>query len=583
MKLSVAFVAALALNSGLALAGDTNTVTLERRVSFLSDKNVLNVDAFSSYAKQLDRKYKTALNNYKKNHGKDHPLLRILRGEKRANGGGDVSLKDVSNQQLWAGQMNFGNQKFYIDFDTGSADTIVNPTAYDPKKSDTSKDTNEHFKTGYADGTKGEGKIYTDTLQIGGMSAKNVAIGRVDQQFISTEGGNQGISGMSFPSLATFPKDYPPFFASLIKQKTVTEPVFQFTLKAGSGSSLHLGGIDKSKAKGDFSYTSVDPSQGFWATKATVNGQQITAIIDTGSTIISGPTDQVRQLFSKVKGVTPFQSQGQLLGAFDCSETPSVIFEIAGKKIKLGREQTRYGTVDGGKCVFTVSGMDGIPLNGWILGDSFLQMQTVAFDMGKNRIGFADTAQGGSSGNSGGDDDGSGSGSSGGDDDGNGSGSSGGDDDGTGSGSSGGDDDGNGSGSSGGDDHGNGSGSSGGDDDGTGSGSSGGGTGSGSGSGGDDSGSGSGGDGTGSGSDGSGSGSVPGSSGGGLNGPLGGGTEGSKGGTTEYHSKEDYERGESRKKGESHHKEESYKHGPGRAHKSGHSRRAHMFGHLYRP
>ncbi|WFD29226.1 cathepsin D [Malassezia sp. CBS 17886] len=393
MKLSLAFIAVLSLASSAALADDTHSIQLERRASFLSDTNELNVDAFSSYSKQLDMKYKVALNNYKKNFGKDHPLLRLLLGQKRSNTG-DVSLKDVSREQLWAGKMSFGNQSFYIDFDTGSADTLVNPSAYNPKKSNTSKNTNRRFHTGYADGTKGEGNIYTDHLNIGGISAKNVAIGRAEQNFISNEGGNEGISGMSYPSIAAFPKQYPPFFSSLVNQKAVSEPVFQFTLKAGSGSSLHLGGVDKSKASGDFSYSSVDPSSGFWATDASVNGQKITAIIDTGSTVISGPTDQVRQLFSKLKGVTPFESQGSLLGAFDCSQTPSITFKIAGKTIKLAREQTRYGTVNGGKCVLSVAGMDGIPLNGWILGDSFLQAQTVVFDMGKNRLGFADQANG---------------------------------------------------------------------------------------------------------------------------------------------------------------------------------------------
>ncbi|KAL4399939.1 aspartic-type endopeptidase [Malassezia pachydermatis] len=378
----------------MASTDDASVVNLERRTrnQYISVDNVLDLKAISRHFKVVNGKYAEAMRNYKRNTGEDHPLLRFIADlfDKRANTG-EIGLEDVNQEQLWAGQVSYGGQKMYVDFDTGSADTLVNPAAYSPSKSSTSKNTHHSFRTAYGDGTTAAGTIYTDHFSIGGVSANNVAIGRSTQTFIKGEDPNQGIAGMAFPSIQAFPKENPPFFVSLMQQKKVAQGVFQFTIKAGSGSTLHLGGVDKSKFSGDLVYSGVNPQQGFWATQAKVNGQSINAIMDTGSTIITGPTDQVRRLFSSIPGLSSFTQEGQLFASYDCSKTPSVTFNIAGKDFKLGRDQTRYGTVNG-RCVFTVVGQNDLPMNAWIIGDSFFQVASVVFDMDKNRMGFAQQA-----------------------------------------------------------------------------------------------------------------------------------------------------------------------------------------------
>ena len=390
MQLSLKFVAGLLLASGAAFAENPNEVSLERRNSFISSSNELNVNLFSKHMVQIDNKYKTALNNYKRNIGKDHPLLRLLLGQKR--GPASLDLTDVQNEQLWAGEVTFGGQTFGIDFDTGSADTLVNPGAYDPKKSKSAKNTHQSFQASYGDGTTAKGSVYTDSFEIAGLKAKNVAIGHSTTKFIDDQDPSEGISGMAFPSIQTFPKQYKPFFESLKEQKAVSKGVFQFTLKAGKGSTLTLGGVDSSKYTGDVAYTNVDPSQGFWLTDAKINGKGIKAIIDSGSTIISGPTDQVRSVVQGLKGMTPFNQGGTIMYTYDCSQTPSITINVAGKNFKLGKAQTRYGTVQGGKCVLPIAGQDGMPMDAWIVGDTFFQATSIIFDTDKNRMGFAKQA-----------------------------------------------------------------------------------------------------------------------------------------------------------------------------------------------
>ncbi|WFC98627.1 cathepsin D [Malassezia yamatoensis] len=302
---------------------------------------------------------------------------------------GTVELTDVGHEQLWAGEMTFGGQTFSIDFDTGSADTLVNPSAYDPSKSDSSQNTGQSFQTSYGDGTSAEGTIYTDNMSIAGLSADDVAIGVANDQFITDDQApSQGISGMSFPSLQAFPQDYEPFFESLRKANAVSQGVFQFTLKPDQGAELHLGGIDQSKAQGDFSYAKVDSSMGFWVTDATINGQQIKAIVDSGSTIITGPTEQVESVVQSIPGVQPSNQGGSTAYMYDCDSDIEVDIEIAGLQVKLGKDQMRFGQSDG-QCVLPIMGMDGMPMDAWILGDTLFMATTIVFDMDEEQMGFA--------------------------------------------------------------------------------------------------------------------------------------------------------------------------------------------------
>ena len=407
MQIPLQVALGLAIASGYVAAGRVSPqpISLERRHTLIAKNDELDIEGLKKHLKYINKRLAVSLENFRNNTGDHHPLFRHVKGllDKRGDQSGEIELKDINKGLMWAGQVEFGGQKMYVDFDTGSADTLVNPTAYDPHKSQSSKNTHKPFQTAYGDGTKATGTIFTDKFSIGGLSAENVAIGRSDVEFLRGEDPNQGISGMAFPAIQAFPKENPPFFVSLMKQKKVAQGVFQFTIKAGSGSSLHLGGVDKSKFSDSLTWANVDPGQGFWLTDAEVNGQKIKAIWDTGSTIISGPMDQVRRLFSQSPELTPFSQGDQLFALFDCSRTPKLTFTVSGKQFQLGRDQTRYGKQQG-KCVFTVVGQSGLPMDAWIVGDSFFMATSVVFDMEKNRIGFAKQS-GNSSSSSGGDSD----------------------------------------------------------------------------------------------------------------------------------------------------------------------------------
>lgn len=393
MKLLAALVAGLFATSAVsASAKNENEIQLTRRNLFIKANDELDIKALSRHYNNMNHKYKYLMRNYHKNTGKQHPLLRFLSdlidNAKDKRGMTNLLLQDISQEQLWAGEVSFGGQSFLIDFDTGSADVIVNPGSYDPRKSQSAKSSGQSFRTAYGDGTAAEGTIYRDNFKIGAISAKNVAVGRSKKTFIEQEGGNQGIAGMSFASLSAFHGDFKPFFYSLMEQKQVSHGVFQFTLKKGKGSTLTLGAVDTSKYSGKPVWSNVDAEQGFWATQGTVNGVKINAIVDTGSTILTGPIDQVRQVFSKIGGLQTFTEEGQLFATYDCNTTPDITINFAGKDFKFTKEQTGYGR-QGGRCVLTICGQEQLPMNAWIVGDSFFMGTSVIFDMEHKRLGFA--------------------------------------------------------------------------------------------------------------------------------------------------------------------------------------------------
>ena len=124
----------------------------------------------------LHSKHRQNLINLKQNVGEHafnkgasiKPIARLPAHVKR----GGVPLTDQQNDLLWTGQIAIGtnNQKFTVDFDTGSSDLWIpskscsscgSHNKYDPSHS--GKKQSGSFSIGYGDGSTASGKPYTDT------------------------------------------------------------------------------------------------------------------------------------------------------------------------------------------------------------------------------------------------------------------------------------------------------------------------------------------------------------------------------------------------------------------------------------
>ena len=136
--------------------------------------------------------------------------------------------------------------------------------------------------------------------------------------------------GMGFKEISPF--NAPTVFETLVEQDRLEESVFGFYL-ADSGSELIIGGRNDSWYSGNLTYTDVekevrilrgapclrfntDTIQGYWQTTfddITVNGNVISvstqdAIIDTGTTLLLGDQESIRNIYAQIPGSAQLQN-----------------------------------------------------------------------------------------------------------------------------------------------------------------------------------------------------------------------------------------------------------------------------------
>jgi cathepsin D len=139
------------------------------------------------------------------------------------------------------------------------------------------------------------------------------------------------VMGMGFPSISTLQAS--PFFMTAMQSGSVQSGEFAFKL-SDSGSELYLGGTDNSLYTGDIEYYSVDPEKGYWQISngvVKVNGVTLEptfdSIIDTGTTLIYGPSATVEALWGQVPGSN---DTGNGAYSYPCDSPPTVSFNFGG-------------------------------------------------------------------------------------------------------------------------------------------------------------------------------------------------------------------------------------------------------------
>lgn len=184
---------------------------------------------------------------------------------------------------------------------------------FDPEKSPTFKFINDaRFQIRYGDSSYAAGLVGTDTVDIGGATIPNQAIGiplDVSSSLLEDESTN-GLVGLGFPSLSTVePKRRATFFSNVAP--TLDEPVLTASLKSDGVGEYEFGMIDCAKYHGKMANISVDASNGFWqfpSTQFAVGGGPVqaikeipTAIADTGTSLLMVSPDVAEAYYAEVK------------------------------------------------------------------------------------------------------------------------------------------------------------------------------------------------------------------------------------------------------------------------------------------
>lgn len=313
------------------------------------------------------------------------------------------SLTDQQSSE-WTGTVTVGGQSFIIDFDTGSSDLWVPSTdcdsceaqdTYDPSSSSSSEEQSGTFEISYGDGSAASGPIYTDDVSVAGVSVTGQTFSAVTSESGNLVGApSDGLMGMAWPALSELNAD--PFFWTAISQGVVSEGVFGFYL-SDSGSELYLGGTDSSLYSGDLEYHDLVSSAGYWTiggASAIVNGQTVNSdfetIIDSGTSLMFGPTDAVAQFYSGIDGA---QSLGDGSYGIPCDSFPTVAFTWGGNTFTISSGAFNLGDNGNGLCQAALGGEDlGLGDNVWLLGDTLMQSVYTAFSVDNSAVGFANLA-----------------------------------------------------------------------------------------------------------------------------------------------------------------------------------------------
>ncbi|EIW60502.1 acid protease [Trametes versicolor FP-101664 SS1] len=341
------------------------------------------------------------------------PLYRVPRLDSvsRRFSGVNVDLSlETSNQFAYLVNVSIGGEEFMVLLDTGSSDLWV--VSSDCSTSDCEgvqkytrtpslSQTDVPFHLNYLVGNV-SGTVGAETVTLGEFQVSSQIFAMAEEtNGLGLHGtGNSGIMGLSFPAEAAI---------SDTTGRTVVENLFSafndtsrrfFAFKLGrdqTSSSFTIGELDPAfaNATDDMTYNPVFASGGalydYWKLplqSLTVNGTSFAlaksrmdgapapiAVLDTGTTLVLGPSQDVARFWASVGGARQ-TDRGW--------EVPCNRAVVVGLVLGEGTAQKEYtvdpadiswkeGSVDNVWCLGGVQSNDEVYSADWLLGDTFLR------------------------------------------------------------------------------------------------------------------------------------------------------------------------------------------------------------------
>merc|ERR1712039_986994 len=273
------------------------------------------------------------------------------------------------------------------------------------KKSATFEKDGRPYKVMYGSGPV-EGIFNKDTVTVGDVAVKGqpfaevskVSFGPLNIAFAA--GKFDGLLGLGFKSISQY--NIPTPFEAMIDQKLIDEPVFAFYLQDDTAKKgeLVFGGVDKSHFTGEL----VDVpliSETYWEVSLDAmkfGGKSILsspakAIIDSGTSLLAGPKEQVDALAKQV-GATSVMGKEYVVDCAKKSSLPTLSVTLGGKDFTLTADD--YVLQVSSQCLFAFTGIDVPPPRGplWIMGDVFMRKYYCVFDYGSKKMRIAPVAKG---------------------------------------------------------------------------------------------------------------------------------------------------------------------------------------------
>ncbi|XP_006460688.1 hypothetical protein AGABI2DRAFT_192307 [Agaricus bisporus var. bisporus H97] len=348
---------------------------------------------------------------------------------------GNLPILNQNRDASYLGAVTVGTppQTFDVVLDTGSSDLWIADTScrtcptsarlYDASKSSSNQPSANGQTTTIRYGSgQVSGSVAQDTVSMAGFTIPSQTFLQADEVSRSlVDSELSGIMGLAFDTISSTRST--PFWQALAQNGELATQEMGFWLtRAGNvqgsnsvvpGGVFTLGGINSTFINGDIDFVDLvaDPQPSFWLlplTDAIVQGQSIQisaglSAIDTGTTLIGGPTDEVTRIWSAVPGSQEVGPDMPGFWTFPCDTQIEVSLSFGSKSWSINPSDMNLGATDtqGRRCVGGVfdlglgsnieSGNSGNPQ--WVIGDVFLKNVYSVFRASPPSIGFAQLSE----------------------------------------------------------------------------------------------------------------------------------------------------------------------------------------------
>lgn len=316
---------------------------------------------------------------------------------------GDIPIYNFMNAQFYA-KVSAGTpaQQFTAIYDTGSSNLWLPSTTcascglhprYNHDKSTSYVKDGRDFHIEYGSGPV-SGYFSQDNVEMGGIVVDNMPFAEIEDVtglgMAYMMGKFDGILGLGFRSISV--EGIPSPFELAFEQGKIKENLFAFRLPKTTEElgSIYVGEYPDNVYAGNLTWVPLN-SKTYWQTELnglrlgsdTIKTECIRAILDTGTSLLAGPTADVR-FIAKAVGATPLNERQYLI---DCNkELPPLTFTLAGRSFTLDDYRINAGQ---GVCILGMMPID-VPSGAiWILGDVFLAKYFSVYDYTNARVGIA--------------------------------------------------------------------------------------------------------------------------------------------------------------------------------------------------
>jgi len=269
----------------------------------------------------------------------------------RASGTND--LVNHNQDSSYFGSLAIGSpaEAFNVILDTGSADLWVASSScntgcngiksFNPSSSTSFKNNSTPFDITYGSG-RAQGYLAQDAVQMAGFSVADQNFGVVDTVSAGLLSSPvSGLLGLAFKSIASSHAN--PLWQTLADSGAWDQPVMSFYLSRfinathskpeEPGGRFTMGFMDQSLYTGDVQFVDIPSGQeGYWIlplTGVNVNNQAVQlpgtaqssySAIDTGTTLIGGPSAVIKEIFANIPGSAPGTGDYQGYYTYPCNQ-----------------------------------------------------------------------------------------------------------------------------------------------------------------------------------------------------------------------------------------------------------------------